>query len=123
MNFGRWEGLTYEEIKSKYPDELENWEKDWLGFVINEGESFNIMSRRVIRKFEEIVEKHKSSGNAKIAIVSHSGCIRTILGHYIIGSVKDGWKFCVENATVSRLRLLKDNNDKDYYYLMSLNEA
>ena len=80
------------------------------------------MSKRVIGKFEEIVGKHKSSGNTKI-VVSHSGCIRTILGTFIIGSVKDGWKFCVENAAVSRLRLLKDNHDKDYYYLMSLNEA
>jgi alpha-ribazole phosphatase len=118
MNFGRWEGLTYDEIKQKYPDELEKWEADWTDFVISNGESFSIMSKRVIKEFEEIVKKHNGhNGDCRIAIISHSGCIRTIFAHYIIGSIKESWKFRIENAAVSRLRV-----DKDYIYLKSLNE-
>ncbi|MBN2403080.1 MAG: alpha-ribazole phosphatase [Spirochaetes bacterium] len=117
MNFGRWEGLTYNEIKSKYPEELEKWESDWTDYVISEGESFGMMSNRVIKIFNEIIKKHNKDGNEKIAIVSHSGCIRTILGHCITGSIKNSWRFRVENAAVSRLCI-----DKDYFYLKSLNE-
>jgi alpha-ribazole phosphatase len=118
MNFGRWEGLTYDEIKEKYPDELEKWESDWINHIIREGESFSIMSRRVIGEFEKILKRHSSNNNGgKIVIISHSGCIRTILGHCIIGSIKESWKFRVDNAAVSRLRV-----DKDYFYLKSLNE-
>jgi alpha-ribazole phosphatase len=118
MNFGLWEGLTYDEIKEKYPDELEKWENDWTDYVIPKGESFSIMSGRVIKEFKEILKQHNCNNiNGKIAIISHSGSIRTILGHCIIGSIKDSWKFRVENAAVSRLRV-----DNDYFYLKSLNE-
>jgi alpha-ribazole phosphatase len=118
MNFGRWEGLTYDEIRQKYPDELEKWEADWTDFIITSGESFSIMSKRVIKEFEDILKKHDCCNrDGRIAIISHSGCIRTILAHYIIGSVNESWKFRVENAAVSRLRI-----DKDYIYLKSLNE-
>jgi alpha-ribazole phosphatase len=117
MNFGRWEGMTYDEIKEKYPDELEKWESDWIEQIIYEGESFSIMSRRVMKEFEKIIKQYNNNNSGKIAIISHSGCIRTILGHYIIGSIKDSWKFRVENAAVSRLCV-----DKDYFYLKSLNE-
>jgi alpha-ribazole phosphatase len=118
MNFGRWEGLTYVEIKDKYPEELEKWENDWTDYIIHKGESFSIMSGRVIKAFDKILKHHNcNNSNGKIAIISHSGCIRTILCHYIIGSIKDSWKFRVENAAVSRLRV-----DNDYFYLKSLNE-
>ncbi|MFH0974347.1 MAG: histidine phosphatase family protein [Spirochaetota bacterium] len=116
MNFGRWENLTYKEIKERYPDDIEMWERDWTDYEIPEGESFTRMSARVIKEFEDIV-KVKSNGAKKIAVVSHSGCIRTILGHYIIGSIKDSWRFRVENAAVTRLSV-----DKGYYFLKSLNE-
>jgi alpha-ribazole phosphatase len=117
MNFGRWEGLTYDQIKEKYPDELKKWESDWINFIIHEGESFNIMSGRVIKEFEKILKQHSGNNEGKIAIISHSGCIRTILAHCIIGSIKESWKFRVENAAVSRLSV-----DKDYFFLKSLNE-
>lgn len=118
MNFGRWEGLTYDEIKERYPEELETWEADWTDYVISGGESFSIMSRRVIKEFGEILKKHNCAGSdGRIAVITHSGCIRSILAHYIIGSIRESWKFRVENATVSRLRV-----DKDYIFLKSLNE-
>jgi alpha-ribazole phosphatase len=118
MSFGLWEGLTYDEIKAKYPGELGEWENDWTNCIVQEGESFSIMSKRVLEKFREIVKAHNSSDGGKIAIVSHSGCIRAILAHCIIGSINECWKFRIENATVSRLCV-----DKDFYYLKSLNEG
>jgi alpha-ribazole phosphatase len=116
MDFGRWEGLSYVEIKEKYGDELRMWEKDWTGYKITGGESFNEMAGRVLKKFGEIIASLNKEEN-KIAIITHAGCIRAILGHFIIGSVKDSFRFQVDNATVSRLFL-----NKDYFYLKSLNE-
>jgi alpha-ribazole phosphatase len=116
MDFGHWEGMSYKEIKEKYPEEIEKWENDWSTFGIPEGESFADMSRRVLEEFDKIVKLHNSS-NDKIAIVTHGGCIRTILGHYISGSIKDCWKFQIENAAVTRLCF-----DRDYFYLKTLNE-
>ena len=117
MSFGEWEGMTYDEIKIKYPDELKIWENDWINESAPGGESFTDMSSRVITRFEEIVNMHKTSAD-KIALVTHSGCIRAILGHYIAGSLENCWKFSIDNASVSRLKI-----SNGYIYLKSLNET
>ncbi|MBN2040594.1 MAG: alpha-ribazole phosphatase [Spirochaetes bacterium] len=116
MSFGNWEGMTYDEIKEKHPFELEEWENDWIYKMVPGGESFTDMSTRVISRFEEILGKHIDSAD-RIALVTHSGCIRAILGHYIAGSLKNCWKFHIDNASVSRLKC-----SGDYVYLKSLNE-
>ncbi len=114
MNFGRWERLNYKEIEMNYKNEVKKWKNDWINYVIPGGESFAGMSERVIEEFERIKKNHD---NSKIAIVTHGGCARTILGHYIMGSIKDSWRFYVANGSVSRLSF-EDN----YVYLKSLNE-
>jgi len=117
MSFGEWEGLAYDEIKQKFPAELKSWESDWINYIVPGGESFTDMSSRVIKRFEEILDKHKA-GNNRIAIVTHSGCIRAILANYITGSFENCWKFSINNASVSRL-----NCSNGYTYLKSLNET
>ncbi len=116
MDFGHWEGLSYDEIKEKYPAEIVKWESDWSTFSIPEGESFTDMSRRVLKEFDIILKSHNDADD-KIAIVTHGGCIRTILGQCITGSIRDCWKFQIDNAAVTRLCF-----DKDSFYLKSLNE-
>jgi len=132
MDFGHWEGLTYKEIGERYPEEMAIWEKDWSGYRIPEGESFADMAARVLDKFERIIKQEKESvpegtlqagtspegPSGKIVIVSHGGCIRAILGHYIIGSINASWRFFIDNASVTRLCV----TDNGFFYLKSLNE-
>lgn len=40
QDFGIFEGLTYKELKGKYPQELEQWNKEFSTYRIPEGESF-----------------------------------------------------------------------------------
>ncbi len=113
MNFGRWEGLTFSKVEKNYPKEVEEWKRDWVNFSMPNGECFNNMSKRVIDEFERI----KNTESSNILIVTHGGCVRTILGHYIIGSIEESWKFYVDNGSASRLCF-----DDGYVYLKSLNE-
>jgi alpha-ribazole phosphatase len=116
MNFGDWDGLTYDEIKSKFPGELAKWEKDWIDYAVPGGESFRVMADRVLNEFGKIIDENKSD-NCRVAVITHSGCIRTILGKYITGSLENCWKFSVGHAAISRLSFADD-----YIYLKSLNE-
>ena len=113
MNFGEWEGLTFEEIKTRYSLESSRWMENWSHEAVPGGESFLEMSKRVIHEVEKIRNDH----NGNVAIVSHGGCIRTILSNYIIGSLDDCWKFYIDQGTITRLSF---NNN--YTYLKSLNE-
>ncbi|MCU0821717.1 MAG: alpha-ribazole phosphatase [Spirochaetes bacterium] len=114
MNFGRWEKLNFKEIEMNYRNEVEKWKTDWINYVIPKGESFAEMSKRVIDEFERIKKNYTGS---RIAIITHGGCVRTILGHYVVNSVKDSWKFFISNGSLSRLSF-----DDNYVYLKSLNE-
>jgi alpha-ribazole phosphatase len=101
MSFGLWEGMTYDEIREKYPDALKAWENNWDN-AAHQGESFREMSDRVLGIFDSIINEHKGA-DKKIAIVTHGGCICAILGMKIAGSLDNAWKFNVSNALVSRL--------------------
>lgn len=39
MNFGKFEGLTYEEIKKSYPEEVKSWTETTEDYTFPEGES------------------------------------------------------------------------------------
>lgn len=75
-SFGIWEGMSFLEIKDKYPDEFTSWAKDPVRFSPMGGESTIAVAGRVIPEFELIMERHAGE---KIAIVAHGGINRIIL--------------------------------------------
>jgi len=79
-NFGIWEGMTFDEIKEKYPEEFNAWADNPLKFSPMQGESTIEVKDRALKALDEILEKHK--GN-RIAIVAHGGINRIILCHLL----------------------------------------
>ena len=75
-NFGIWEGMSFDEIKEKYPEEFTAWAGNPLEFSPMEGESTVEVKDRVINAMNTIIKHH---GGEHIAIVSHGGVIRVIL--------------------------------------------
>jgi len=79
-NFGLWEGMSFDEIREKYPLEFDAWAGNPLKFSPMEGESTLAMRDRVIQAMNEIMEKHNKEN---IAIVAHGGVNRIILCHIL----------------------------------------
>lgn len=100
INFGKWEGLSYNEIHKNFPKESKLWEEDYLNYPVPSGESLREMYTRVNQAFNKIKEKYSKE---KILIVSHSGVIRAILSKEICGSVDGYWKFKINNCSLTRL--------------------
>ncbi|MFH1228692.1 MAG: histidine phosphatase family protein [Planctomycetota bacterium] len=89
-NLGRWEGLTFEEIRKRFPGAMRRWVKSPLTFGAPGGEKLSQLQKRV-KKFVKKLECQKHDGRAVVA-VSHSGPIRIILGE-LSGKGLDGfWK-------------------------------
>jgi alpha-ribazole phosphatase len=80
-NFGIWEGMSFDEIKEKFPEEFTAWAGNPLEFSPMEGESTAEVKDRAINALNEIIQNHSGE---RIAIVSHGGVIRIILC-YILG--------------------------------------
>lgn len=79
-HFGRWEGMSFDEITEHYPVEFQAWKKNPLLSSPVDGESTDEVKRRVIPAVDEIAQAYR---NEDIAIVAHGGVNRVILCHYL----------------------------------------
>ena len=104
FHFGEWEGMHFSEIAKQYPEIWQLWLTDWEETHIPGGEAFPAFQHRVINFIGEVVWHH---AGRQVAVVSHGGCIRSILAHYFCESVSKGyWKFKVDNATLAEIEFM-----------------
>ena len=113
-DFGIWEGLTYKEVKKKYPNQVALWEEDWQGYVIEDGESYKQFYCRVTAFFDHLLVDNKDKD---IAIVTHGGIICCAISYLLGMEPKDIWRFKVDKASISKISI----NDSSYAYLDMLN--
>lgn len=100
LNFGVFEGKTYEEIKSLYPEECKEWEQQWKEFCPKGGESYLMFYHRIKNFMEEI--KELSAEN--VLIVTHGGVIRSVYAYILNEDLDLYWKFSSRNADISIIK-------------------
>ena len=76
IDFGDFEGLTYEEIQRQYPEQYQHWMTRPTETHFPGGESFAQMQARVIATTTKLRQCHQGQS---IAIVSHGGVNRIVL--------------------------------------------
>lgn len=76
VNFGLWEGLSFQEIMDRYPTELQQRFQDLANFRIPGGESLQDLRNRVLPKLQELLRRHEGEA---ILLVAHAGVNRVIL--------------------------------------------
>ncbi|WP_051305357.1 alpha-ribazole phosphatase [Desulfogranum mediterraneum] len=103
-HFGEWEGLHFTEIEQNYPEAWQMWLTNWDQTKIPGAETFAGFTQRVVSFTNELVAANPGK---QLAVVSHGGCIRSLLAHYFSESVSAGyWKFKVDNATLTEIEFL-----------------
>lgn len=78
IDFGKWEGLTHEEIKNNLDDGYSKWASDIGIFVPPCGESMAQVQERIVKKLKEIGIKEDGK---TVLIGSHSTVIRALQGY------------------------------------------
>jgi broad specificity phosphatase PhoE len=73
---GAWEGLTAEEIQSRFPDEYAAWRADLLNYRPPGGECLQDVRDRILPEYGRIVDSHRGE---EIAMLLHGGVNRVIL--------------------------------------------
>ncbi|GAA0125766.1 MULTISPECIES: alpha-ribazole phosphatase [Clostridium] len=104
-NFGAFEGKKYDELKSEYTKECDEWGKDWIGFKPPEGESYKDMYFRVKSFFQKIIKEDDEN----VLIVAHSGVIRSIYCYIADDNMELFWKFASKNGDVSIIKYEYNN--------------
>lgn len=94
-NFGKFSGMDFEEIEDQYPKEYDQWNKNKNEYIIEDGESLEIVYARVKDFLEEIIKEEES-----VVLVTHAGIIRLILC-WVFDNIDYFFKFKVENGSIN----------------------
>ena len=97
-SFGIWEGMTFIEIKEKYPKEFGSWADNPLKYSPVGGESTTEVGERVLQALDEILDKHKGEN---IALVAHGGVNRIILCHIMGIPLENIFRIEQDHASVN----------------------
>lgn len=100
LNFGAWEGLTYEEIAARFRRELKAWEEDPVRQTPPRGESLAALVRRVSQAWREIIRQERAS---TVLLVGHGGPFRVLLCKLLGLRPTEIWRFQVDPGSISIL--------------------
>lgn len=102
INFGLWEGLTYKQIKAKYPIEVTKWEEDALNFAPPQGETL----KDIFSRLSSFIERIKVSYQGKtICIVGHGGSFNIFFCTLFGIKPKSAWQFEPSVGSFSEIHL------------------
>ncbi|WP_297597055.1 histidine phosphatase family protein [uncultured Cetobacterium sp.] len=95
INFGIFEGYSYQQLLEKYPAEVKKSQEDWENYNYETGESVLQLQKRAIDFIEKELDLNKNT-----VLVTHWGVINTILSHYFSVGLNAYWKFSVKNGGI-----------------------
>ncbi|MDI6732855.1 MAG: histidine phosphatase family protein [Planctomycetota bacterium] len=109
-HLGKWEGLTLEEVKQRFPEDVKKWYADPLNYGATRGETPVILQRRVKRFLKKLILFCKQNPCVKIvAIVTHSGPFRIIIGEMNGNGLQDFWKLAPKTGEYKVMTLCPRN--------------
>lgn len=130
INLGRWENLTAEEIREKYPKQYEERGRRIWMYRTPEGETFQEVADRFMSALNDIRKRCDEETNLgdgpDILAVAHAGVIRAYISRL---TGRDGnrlfWKYLlrmeelqswlIQGETVFRFRFRSDGNRKSFW--------
>lgn len=100
MNFGDWEGATYNRIKEEYPDALTTWEDDVYKNAPPNGETLEQLVIRAQSVLKDILENWKDK---TVLLVAHGGVLQSLICLALNLSPTMYWQFHVSPASLSEI--------------------
>ncbi len=101
MDFGEWEGLTYDEILSGFPEKSKEWVDDYFKTPCPGGESLITFYDRITQAFQAL--KKETKKGESVLLAAHAGVIQAILSKELMDDVKGYWRFKINNCGVAFL--------------------
>lgn len=117
IDFGRVEGLTYDDVLERYPDIAQKWAEGSFDVHFPDGEGMNHFAQRVV-KFVKMLSKHRE--DETLLLVGHGGVFRILICHFLGIDYKHWWQFTLGVGSVTVLdiypegSILEKLNDKSH---------
>ena len=75
LNFGDWEGLTYQQIQDRDPQRLKAWNLDLYENGPPAGESLRALTARISSFLDMLFKEHSDE---TVLLVTHGGCLQVL---------------------------------------------
>ena len=98
IDFGQWEGMTFDEIQAGYPDQLKKWFEKPDSFTFPQGESVGDFRKRVLASLEPVL-----TGQGDSVVVAHGGSLRIIICRLCRWGMENLHSFALDPASVTVL--------------------
>jgi alpha-ribazole phosphatase len=102
IDFGQWEGLTWEEIEQSDLVYAQRWVAEYPNLSAPGGERFDDFERRVLNEIEALAIKTKGHG---VAVVTHAGVLRTVLCRLLKCSEEEAWRQTRSYCSIVRYKV------------------
>ncbi len=106
VDFGKWEGMTFEQLQKKYPKLAQEYLSDPLNVKIPGGESLLKFRKRVNEALKKILAKEKGT----VVIVSHAGVNRIIICNLLKLSLSYFWQIKQDIGAINIIEIHKKTN-------------
>lgn len=101
IDFGIFEGLTWEQIRTQYPEELAEWEAD-RNQNPHGGETLDRVVARVDAVLSDVVMRHSQQ---KIALFGHGGTLAIMLALLMGTDPVNWWQYRMLNCAVTVVKI------------------
>ena len=98
--FGRFEGLSWEEIDRGYPEDAARWRRREPDFAVGGGESLTVFSARCVAAARRAAVAHPGQS---IAVVAHGGVLDCLYRAATQSALDAPRSWQLGNATINRL--------------------
>ncbi|MEO3784531.1 bifunctional RNase H/acid phosphatase [Actinocorallia sp. B10E7] len=96
-DFGAWEGLSFPEVKSRWPEELSAWLAD-PSYAPPGGESFAAVAQRVSTARAKLLVRHRQK---TVLVVSHVTPIKIMVQHALEAPTATLYRLHLDTASLS----------------------
>ncbi len=100
VEFGKWEGMTWDQIKASYPVEYQQWNLNPVEVAPPGGETQLAVVKRCAEALKEILQM--TEGKEDVAIVSHGATIAHLIAYMLKGQSEET-EIIVGNASITTL--------------------
>ncbi len=114
LDFGKWEGLKFEEINAQYNKDYQDWLEDPYNHPPTGGESFNDLIARADKEVKKIVQENPDGSS--VAIVSHGGVILSLIVNWL-GIPSARWRSLIQRQAAINVVVI----DNGFPYISSIN--
>ncbi|MEW2632496.1 bifunctional RNase H/acid phosphatase [Streptomyces sp. NPDC048389] len=106
-DFGAWEGLTYAEVRERYPDDLDAWLASPKAAPTGGGESFATVARRVAATRDKLLARCQGR---TVLLVTHVTPVKTLVRLALSAPPESLFRMELSAASLSAVAYYADGN-------------